>query len=245
MGTQGIEGSTVFVTGANGGLGREWVRQCLDRGAVKIYAADLAPQEWGDARVVPVILDVTDTSAIESAADAAGDVTILINNAGIPLRDPILSVAGEALRQAFEVNFFGPIAVAQQFVPIIVSNGGGAVINVISLLSWLSIAPGYSAAKSAFWSATNAMRLELASAGVDVVALHMGYTATPMTQALQVPKNDPADVVRSGLDGLESGALEVLADQWSSDVKAALAGPVEVMYPQLAGATLPFGQPSP
>ncbi len=245
MDTQSIAGSTVFVTGANGGLGQEWVRQCLDRGAARVYAADLTAHGWSDARVVPLILDVTDASAIERAAEVATDVTVLINNAGIPLRDPILSVASGALRHAFEVNFFGPVAVAQQFAPIIVGNGGGAVINVISLLSWLSIAPGYSAAKSAFWSATNAMRLELASQGVDVVALHMGYTATPMTHALAVPKNDPADVVRSGLDGLESGALEVLADQWSSDVKAALAGPVELMYPQLAGATLPFGQPSP
>lgn len=244
MRTQSVQGGVVFVTGANGGLGQEWVKQCLDRGAVKVYAADLAAQEWDDPRVVPVILDVTDPSTIEGAAIGAADVTILINNAGVPLRDPILSVATEALRHVFEVNFFGPIAVAQRLAPLIVDNGGGAVINVISLLSWLSIAPGYSAAKSAFWSATNAMRLELAPAGVEVVALHMGYTATPMTRALQVPKNDPVDVVRSGLDGLEAGDPEVLADQWSVDVKAALAGPIEAMYPQLTGASLPFGQPA-
>lgn len=238
-----LEGETVVVTGANGGMGQEWVAQSLDRGAVKVYATDLTAREWADPRVVPLRLDVTDVDAVTRAAVAASDATVLINNAGIPLRDPILDVDGSALRHVFDVNFFGPISVTQRFAPVLIANGGGAILNVISLLSWLSIAPGYSAAKSALWSATNALRLELAPRGVDVVALHMGYTATPMTRALaDVVKNDPADVVRAGLDGLVDGALEVLADKWSADVKAALAGPIEDLYPQLSGGRLPFGQ---
>ncbi len=238
-----ITESTIFVTGANGGLGQEWVRQGLARGAAKIYAADIDVKSWDDPRVVPVQLDITDSASVMRAAQHATDTTVLVNNAGISLRDPILTGDERSLRHAFDVNFFGTLDMAKAFSPTLVRNGGGVMLNVISLLSWLSISPGYSAAKAALWSATNAIRLELAPQGVDVVALHMGYTATPMTSALDVPKNDPADVVRAGLDGIEQGALEVLADDWSATVKAALSGPVEILYPQLTGAALPFGQP--
>ncbi|RYF59366.1 MAG: SDR family NAD(P)-dependent oxidoreductase [Comamonadaceae bacterium] len=240
-----MKDQVVVVTGATGGLGREWVRQSLDRGAVRVYAADLTQGDWNDRQVVPLAVDLTREQTVVAAAAVATDATILINNAGIPLRDPILSASASALRNVFDVNFFGTLGVTRAFAPIVIGNGGGAILNVVSLLSWLSIAPGYSASKAALWSATNALRLELAPEGVEVVSLHMGYTATPMTRSLDVPKNDPADVVRAGLDGLEAGALEVLADEWSACVKAALAGPVEGMYPQLSGGLLPFGQDGP
>lgn len=238
-----LTGSTIFVTGANGGLGEEWVAQGLQRGAAKIYAADLVAKAWDDHRVIALALDITDAASVERAARRATDTTVLVNNAGVSLRDPLLTGEESALRHAFDVNFFGTLSVARAFAPTLVRNGGGAMLNVISLLSWLSISPGYSATKAALWSATNAIRLELATQGVDVVALHMGYTATPMTTALDVPKNDPADVVRAGLDGVETGAYEVLADEWSARVKAALSGPIQDLYPQLSGGSLPFGQP--
>lgn len=239
-----ITGRDVLVTGANGGLGREWVAQLLDRGARRVFAADLVAEHWTDDRVVPLVVDLTRAATIEQAVRAAGSVSVLINNAGIPLRDPLSTGDERDLRRVFDVNFFGTLAMVKHVAPLIVANGGGAVVNVVSLLSWLSIAPGYSASKAALWSATNALRVELAPQAVDVVALHMGYTATPMTATLDVPKNSPADVVRAALDGLAGGAWEVLADQWSADVKAALSGPIEDMYPQLQGPALPFGQPT-
>ncbi|MEV6531137.1 SDR family oxidoreductase [Streptomyces sp. NPDC051639] len=235
-----IAGQAVIVTGANGGLGRQWVAQALVRGAAKVYATDVTPGTWDDARVTPLVLDVTREETIDAVVAAASDATILINNAGIALRDPIMTVEDAKLRHVFDVNFFGTVTVTRRLAPVIVANGGGAILNVISLLSWLSLPAAYSAAKAALWSVTNAFRLELAPHGVDLVALHMGYTATPMTEALNVVKNDPADIVRAGLDGIQDGSLEVLADQWSVEVKAALAGPVQDLYPQLSGAAYPF-----
>ncbi|MFD9006204.1 SDR family oxidoreductase [Streptomyces sp. NPDC059582] len=237
-----LDGAVVLVTGANGGLGQHWVAQALHRGAARVYATDLRPGSWEDSRVVPVALDVTDEASVAALADRAQDVTLLINNAGIPQREPFLDVAEEALHRTFDVNFFGPLRMARHFAPALIRNGNGRIVNVISLLSWMAIAPGYSSTKAALWSMTNSLRLELEPRGVRVVAVHMGFTDTPMTLGLDVPKNDPADVVRAAFDVIESNGEEVLVDDWTRAVKAALAGPIRAMYPQLDGADLPFGQ---
>lgn len=231
-----IEGSVVLVTGANGGLGREFVAQALVRGAAKVYASARAPQAWDDGRVVPLALDVTDAGSVARAAEQAADVTIVLNNAGasngarLGDRDP------SALRDLFDVNLFGALDVTNAFAPALAANGGGAVLNVLSVLSWLGIGDGYSASKAALWSATNTQRLQLAGQGTLVTALHLGYTDTPMTAGVDAPKNDPADVVAQAYDGLAAGAFEVLADDVSRLVKAGLSGPVEGLYPQLVPA---------
>ena len=227
-----LEGSVVLVTGANGGLGREFVEQALARGASKVYATARTPQEWGDPRVVPLALDVTDEASIAAAVAAAPDVTVLINNAGIGGGGPISGDLSD-LRHIFETNFFGAIAVASAFAPVLKANGGGVLMNVHSLLSWLGVAGGYSATKAALWSATNSLRLELAPQGTHVIGLHLGYTDTGMTVGVTAPKNDPADVVRDSYDGLEAGDYEILADQGSIATKALLAEPITAMYPQL------------
>lgn len=131
------------------------------------------------------------------------------------------------------MNFFGPLAVAHAFAPALAANGGGALVNVLSVLSWIGVGDGYSATKAALWSATNTQRLSLAKQGTLVTALHLGYTDTPMTEGLDVPKNNPADMVQKTYDGLASGAYEVLADDLSVQVKGGLAGPIEALYPQL------------
>ena len=228
-----IKGSVVLVTGANGGLGEQFVAQALERGATKVYASARSPRQWNDARVIPLPLDVTDAASVAAAAATASDTTIVINNAGISAPAPI---AGDeaVLRTIMETNFFGALAVARDFASVLGTNGGGVLLNVHSVLSWIGLAGAYSASKAALWSATNSLRLELAPQGTLVVGLHLGYTDTPMTAGIDAPMNDAADVVRSAYDGIEAGEYEVLADQLSIDVKQGLAAPIIGLYPQLA-----------
>jgi NAD(P)-dependent dehydrogenase (short-subunit alcohol dehydrogenase family) len=246
-----VTNSVVLVTGSNGGLGTEFVRQALQLGARKVYATARNPRDWGDDRIVALPLDVTDEGSVESAARAASDTTILVNNAGVSYRpDSLLDRSMSEIRGVFETNFFGALAVARAFAPIVAANGGGAFINVHSTLSWVVGEPNkttgghqaYAAAKAALWSATNSLRLSLATRGTHVLGLHLGYTATGMTKSMAgVPMNDPADIVGEAYAGLIAGHYEVVADALSARVKLALSGPIEDMYPQLASAANPLG----
>ncbi len=225
--------AVVLVTGANGGLGTEFVQQALDLGAAKVYATARTPREWGDARVVSLRLDVTDPASVAEAAALASDVTVLVNNAGVGSFAPIATGADAELRAVFETNFFGAVAVARAFAPVLGANGGGAILNVHSVLSWIGLAGAYSAAKAALWSATNSLRLELAPQGTLVTGLHVGYVDTPMAATATGPKNDPADVVRDSYAALQAGEFEVLADELSVSVKQGLSGSIADLYPQL------------
>ena len=243
-----IQNATVLVTGANGGLGAQFVHQALELGAGKVYATARNPREWNDPRIVPLPLDVTDDASIAATAAAAADTTIVINNAGVsPLPDHILGGDMADIRKTFETNFFGALAVARAFAPIVGANGGGAFLNVHSVLSWVVADPagqagghgGYSASKSAWWSATNSLRLALADQGTHVLGLHFGYTATPMTETIDDEKGDPADIVRIAYAGLVAGEYEVSADPLAQHVKQALSGPIEDLYPRLARVQAP------
>jgi NAD(P)-dependent dehydrogenase (short-subunit alcohol dehydrogenase family) len=233
-----IAGSVVLVTGANGGLGTQFVAQALERGAQRVYATARTPQAWDDDRVVPLALDVTSAESIAAAAAAAADTTIVINNAGVSGGgQSLLSMSPDALRAIYETNVFGPVAVVQAFAPVLAKNGGGALVDIHSALSWLSTPGPYPSTKAALWSVTNSLRLELASQGTQVVGAHLGYTDTPMIARLDVPKEDPRDIVAAIYDGLEAGQHEVLADDTSRQVKSALSAPLSALYPALsAGA---------
>ncbi|GAA3870524.1 SDR family oxidoreductase [Leifsonia kafniensis] len=189
--------------------------------------------EWESDLVVPLIVDVTNPESVARAVAQAPDTTIVINNAGIPLREPIATLDEGTLRRAFEINFFGPLNITQQFAPVIAGNGGGAVVNILSVLCWVAVAPGYSAAKAALWQATNAFRVELAPQNIQVVAVHMGYVDTPMTANLDVAKISAESVATSTFDALADGEYEVLVDDTARTVRGALSGPLAGMYPQL------------
>ncbi|MGN8048955.1 SDR family oxidoreductase [Curtobacterium sp. 22159] len=223
----------VLVTGANGGLGAEFVQQALDRGAAKVYATARSPRTWDDERIVPLALDVTDQASVDAAARAAADTTIVVNNAGIGGSAPLLETAVEEVERIFATNVFGALRVAKAFAPTI---AGGALVDVHSVLSWIALGSGYSASKAAFWSLTNSLRLELAPQGTQVVGAHLGYTDTGMTADLDVEKADPAVIVTAIWDAVEAGEHEVLADQISRDVRAGLSAPLEALYPALASA---------
>jgi len=232
-----LAGSVVLVTGANGGLGTEFVRQALARDARRVYATARKPRSWDDGRVVPLTLDVTDSASIAETAAAAADTTIVINNAGVPAGRSLLTMPLDEVRAAYESNVFGPIAVAQAFAPILARNGGGALVDIHSALSWLAQPGAYPSTKAALWSVTNSLRLELAGQGTQVVGAHLGYADTPMTAKLDVAKADPRDIVAAIYAGLEAGELEVLADDPSRWVKQQLSQPLTALYPQLAASS--------
>lgn len=230
-----LTGSVVLVTGANGGIGTHFVHEALARGAAKVYATARTPKVWDDERIVPLALDVTDPASIAAAVAAAPDVTVLINNAGTSVSSPgILSHSDEEIRANVETNFLGPLFLARAFAPILSANQSSAIIDIHSGLSWYAVAGIYSATKAALWSATNSLRLELAPAGVHVVGVHVGYVDTAMAANVTDPKLDPAVLVTKVLDATEADEYEVLADETSVQLKAALSAPLEALYPQLA-----------
>lgn len=228
-----LTNAIVLVTGANGGLGTEFVHQALARGAAKVYATARTPRTWDDERIVPLVLDVTSQQSVDAAARAASDVTVVVNNAGVGGSAPLLETSVEAVERVFATNVFGALRVAKAFAG---SLRGGALVDVHSVLSWIALGAGYSASKAAFWSLTNSLRLELAPQGTQVVGAHLGYTDTGMTTGLDVEKADPADIVAAIWDAVEAGEHEVLADQISRDVRAGLSAPLEALYPGLAAA---------
>ncbi|MFD4942387.1 SDR family oxidoreductase [Streptomyces sp. NPDC058239] len=232
-----VQGSVAFVTGANRGLGEQFVRTLFEAGAAKVYAGSRDPGKVTVPGAIPVAVDITDHESVRAAADRAQDVTLLVNNAGSTTRADVLAADLDAFRTEFETHVLGTLAMSRSFAPVLGRNAGGAVVNVLSVLSWVSIpaSAGYSAAKAAEWSVTNALRVALAEQGTQVTALHVSYMATDMTANLTAPKSDPAAVARAALDGVEAGLYEVLADDASKQVQAALAKGPEALYPQLAG----------
>ena len=230
---QSLEGRHVLVTGANGGLGEQFVAQALERGATKVYAAARSPRDWDDPRVESLDLDLTDPHAPDRAAATAPDVDLLINNAAIAPAGDSISGPEDELRRIFETNFFGTLRVSNAFAPVLAANGGGTLINILSAAAWVSMPTGYAASKAAMWSATNALRIQLRGQGTQVVGLLVGMIDTPMTAGWEVPKVSPASVVAQAYDAVGDGSLEVLADEVTRDLKSRLNTPGEELYPWL------------
>ncbi|WP_410614258.1 SDR family oxidoreductase [Amycolatopsis sp. lyj-109] len=229
-----LSASTVLVTGANRGFGRALAAELLGRGAT-VYAAARNPDQVDLPGAKPIALDITDPTSVEAAAQATGDVTILINNAGSPPNADLLNSDLDDIRVEMDTHFFGTLEVTRAFAPQIAANGGGAILNVLSGLSWVSFpeAGAYCAAKSAEWSLTNALRQQLAGRRIRVSALHVGYMDTDLVRDVTSEKSDPADIARIAVDGLAAGTYEILADNASRQAQAALAGGVSAIYPQL------------
>jgi NAD(P)-dependent dehydrogenase (short-subunit alcohol dehydrogenase family) len=229
-----ITGKTALVTGANRGLGRQLARELRDRGAA-VYAAARNPASVDLPGVTPIALDVTDRDSVAVAAAQTGDVAILINNAGSSTGSSLLTGDLASVRLELDTHFFGTLEVIRAFAPQLAAQGQSAVLNILSVLSWISF-PGsgaYCAAKSAEWSLTNALRQELAPQGTRVSALHVGYMDTDMTRNVTAPKSDPAVIAKIGLDGVAAGDAEIIADEVSRQVLAGLSSGVAGLYPGL------------
>jgi len=205
-----LDGTVALVTGANRGVGAAFVSGLLEAGAKRVYAAARDPQTLAalvqsDARVIPITLDITDDTSVQAAAARLVDVDLVVNNAGA-LRGGRLIAAADltAARQEMEVNYFGLLRMSRAFAPILAANGGGTLINVLSILSRVasSAGGGYSASKAAALSLTQAVRGELQAQGTRVIGVLPGFVDTAMAEAVSAPKIQPSEVVRATLEAL-------------------------------------------
>lgn len=232
-----IDDQIALVTGANRGIGREFVLELLDRGAHKVYvtARRVESVDFDDSRVVPLRLDLLDHESIVAASAIADDVTLLVNNAGISTGASLVTGDIAEIRREMDTHFWGTLDVIREFSPVLAANGGGAIVNVLSALSWFA-APGsgsYSAAKAAEWNMTNGVRLELAAQGTLVQGVLLGAADTEISSGYDGPKIDPRDVPRLSLDGLVTGSIEVIVDDWTAMVKGSLAGDPAEFYERI------------
>jgi NAD(P)-dependent dehydrogenase (short-subunit alcohol dehydrogenase family) len=233
-----IDNAVALVTGANRGIGLAFTRALLARGARKVYAGARDPATVvSQPGVEPIRLDVTKAADVAAAAAHARDVTLVINNAGIGQLGGFLAPDSEEnARRHLETNFFGMLRTSQAFAPVLAANGGGALVNVLSIVAWINGGQlaTYAASKSAAWSLTNALRHELAAQHTHVLALHMAFVDTDLVRALEGPKSSPEDIVARALDGLEAGLDEVLADERTRLVKQGLTAARPSYLPQAA-----------
>ncbi|WP_406196113.1 SDR family oxidoreductase [Streptomyces europaeiscabiei] len=233
-----IASSVALVTGASRGLGRHFVTQLLERGAMKVYATARNPESVDLPGAEVLALDITDPASVAAVAEAASDVTLLVNNAGIITINDLVNGDLDQIELEMDTAYYGPLHMIRAFAPILKAGGGGAIVNVLSVASWVPSEHwgACSAAKAAAWSLTNSVRLELSRQNTLVTGLYLGPTDTDMAKGQPFEKNDPADVVRAALDGVEAKQSEVIADALSARAKANLALDPAVVYTPAATA---------
>jgi NAD(P)-dependent dehydrogenase (short-subunit alcohol dehydrogenase family) len=215
-----VAGKAVLVTGANRGLGLALADEALARGAKRVYACAREPQVHPDGRVTSLRLDVTDAAQIREAAGRVESLDMLINNAGIMLRDDLTDPA--MLERHLAVNLFGTHAVTQAFLPA-VTRSRGAVVNILSanaLAPLPLVMPAYSVSKAAAFSLTQSLRALVAGQGVRVHAVLPGPVDTDMTRGSAVPKASPESVARAVFDAVDNGEEEIFPDPASAPIAA-------------------------
>lgn len=224
-----IDGAVALVTGANRGIGAAFAQALLDNGAKQVFAGARNPSSITNPRLTPIQLDVTDPEQVAAAVEAIGDASIVINNAGIAGGSGLLEGSLEGAREELEVNYFGTWSVSRSFAPVLGRNGGGALVNMLSVASWRSLAaaPGYAASKSAQWSLTNAFRVALSDQGTLVVGVHCGFVDTDLSAWVDAPKITSASVAEQTMRAILDDEPEVLADDVTRQVKAELSAGVQ------------------
>jgi NAD(P)-dependent dehydrogenase (short-subunit alcohol dehydrogenase family) len=231
-----IDGSVALVTGAGRGLGQAFARELVSRGAARVYGAARDPAAVTESGVIPVALDITDPEAVAQAAHQCADVSLLVNNAGVMRASTFIDAPSlDHARLEMETNYFGTLSMCRTFAPVLAANGGGVVVNMLSVTSFFNnpLDASYGASKSAEWSLTNGIRLELARQGTLVVGVHAGFIDTDMAAGIDAPKISPESVARQAFDAVEAGQVEVLADERSRTIKASLPRDHELIYPQV------------
>jgi NAD(P)-dependent dehydrogenase (short-subunit alcohol dehydrogenase family) len=231
-----IDGAVALVTGANRGLGRAYAAGLVSRGAAKVYGAARNPAAVTDTGVTPIALDITDAGRVAEVARQCADVSLLVNNAGILKYSTFINAPDlDAARAEMEVNYFGTLSMCRAFAPVLAANGGGAIVNMLSVTSFYTnpLDASYGASKAAAWSLTNGVRLELHHQGTLVVAVHASFIDTDMAALTSAPKDSPQSVARQALDAVEAGQVEVLADERSRTIKAQLSRDHELIYPPI------------
>jgi NAD(P)-dependent dehydrogenase (short-subunit alcohol dehydrogenase family) len=223
MNTRRIEGTVALVTGANRGIGRALTEALLTRGAKRVYATARNPEslrDLRDDRLVSLRLDVTNADQIRAAADAASDIDLVFNNAGVALaRGLDDAIVLSQARREMEVNYFGPLQLLLRLAPSLARNGGGAVVNVGSAagLTNVPFLPTYSASKAALHSLTQAARMLLGPQGTAVFGVYAGPVDTDMVRELAMPKTSAREVALAILDGIEAGQEDIFPDPFAVD----------------------------
>jgi NAD(P)-dependent dehydrogenase (short-subunit alcohol dehydrogenase family) len=234
-----IAGCVALVTGADRGLGQVYARELVSRGAAKVYGAARTSAAVTEPGVTPVALDITDGGLVQRAAADCGDVTLLVNNAGVMKAGTFTGASDlDNARLEMEINYFGTLSMCRAFAPVLAANGGGTIVNMLSVTSFYNYPAqaGYGAAKAAEWSLTNGLRVELHHQGTHIVGVHASYIDTDMTATVDAPKLSPESVAQQVFDAVETGQVEVLADERSRYVKASLARDQELIYPPVQQA---------
>lgn len=232
-----VNGSVALVTGANRGIGKAIAEELLARGATKVYAGVRDPANVSDTRLTPVALDVTDPAGFAELAQRLTDVTLVVNNAGTARPAMPLQATLEDARTELETNYLSLVSSTQAFAPVLAANGGGAFVNVLSVLSWTALPSlsTYAASKSAAWGYSNAARVALKAQGTQVLGVHVGFVDTDLTAGLDTDKVSPQLVASSTLDALEAGEPEALVDDFSRFVKGSLHDDQGLIYPAIEG----------
>jgi len=231
-----IVGSVALVTGANRGLGQAYARELVSRGAAKVYGAARDPATVTEPGVTPITLDVTDPERVARVAAQCTDVSLLVNNAGVLKYSTFINAPNlDAARLEMETNYFGTLNMCRAFAPVLAANGGGAIVNMLSVSSFYTnpFDASYGASKAAAWSLTNGVRLELHYQGTLVIAVHASFIDTDMAALADVPKDSPESVAEQVFDAVEANQVEVLADERSRTVKASLSRDHELIYPSI------------
>ncbi|MDX3850788.1 SDR family oxidoreductase [Streptomyces sp. AK02-01A] len=229
-----VDGASVLITGAGRGLGRVFARTMVENGAAVVYGGARDESKVDEPGVVPVRLDVTKPDEVAEAAAMCGDVDILINNAAVMRKSPLLSAPTlDDAREEMETNYFGTAAMCRAFAPVLARNGGGALVNMLSVVSWFAnpFNSSYGASKSAAWALTNAARVELRHQGTLVTGVFAGFIDTEMAAAAAVQsKISPESVAEQVVAGIEAGREEVLTDDFTRTVKASLPDDLTLIY---------------
>ncbi len=229
-----IDGSIALVTGANRGLGRAYAAELVARGAAVVYGAARDASTVTDPGVTPIQLDITDAARVADVAAQCSDVTLLVNNAGVMKASTFIDPpATDAARLEMDTNYFGTLGMCRSFAPVLAANGGGAIVNMLSVASFYTnpFTASYGTSKAAALSLTNGIRVEMAHHGTLVVAVHASFIDTDMSAGVDGPKVSPESVARQAFDAVEAGEIEVLADERSRFVKASLSRDHELIYP--------------
>jgi NAD(P)-dependent dehydrogenase (short-subunit alcohol dehydrogenase family) len=223
-----IANSVALVTGANRGIGRAFVEVLMSGGARRVYAAARNPSlleplvALDRARIIPLKLDITSQQEAHTAAQAASDVNLLINNAGVLASGGLLTSDIGSLRQDIDTNYLGTLNVIRNFAPVIERNGGGSIVNVLTLIALASMPGfgGYSASKAAAYSMTQALRAELAKKGIQVHAVFPGAVDTDMIRSVEMPKTNPLAVAQAVLAAVEADEADIFPDPMSQNAHA-------------------------